>query len=86
MVTMGEKGSVYVTDEGTFHQPAFQVEVVDTTGAGDVFHGAFSFGLSKGWTFAEIIRFASAVAAIKCAKLGGRAGIPTLPEALAFLR
>ena len=86
VVTMGEQGCVYVTDDGTFHQPAFEVEVVDTTGAGDVFHGAFSFGLSKGWQFAEIIRFASAVAAIKCTKLGGRAGIPTLEQALAFLR
>lgn len=86
VVTMGEKGSVYVTEEGVFRQPAFQVEVVDTTGAGDVFHGAFSFGLAKGWEFAEIIRFASAVAAIKCTKLGGRAGIPTLHEALAYLK
>ena len=86
VVTMGEKGSVYVTEEGLFHQPAFEVKVVDTTGAGDVFHGAFSFGLSKGWEFAEIIRFASAVAALKCTKLGGRAGIPTLKQTLDFLR
>ena len=86
VVTMGEKGSVYVTEEGTFYQPAFEVEVVDTTGAGDVFHGAFSFGLSKDWPFPRIIEFASAVAALKCTKLGGRAGIPTLEQALAFLQ
>lgn len=85
-VTLNEKGCVWVTDEGTFHQPAFEVDVVDTTGAGDVFHGAFSFGLSKGWPHKEIIEFASAVAAIKCTKLGGRTGIPTSAQAMDFLQ
>lgn len=85
-VTLGDKGCVYVTKEGTFHQPAFGVDVVDTTGAGDVFHGAFSFGLAKGWPIPQIMEFASAVAAIKCTKLGGRTGIPTYPQTVAFLR
>ncbi len=84
-VTMGEAGCVYVTSEGTFHRRAFGVDVVDTTGAGDVFHGAFSFGLSRGWDFHEAIRFASAVAAIKCTKLGGRAGIPSMARVQEFL-
>ena len=86
VVTMGDKGCVCVTEEGAFHQPAFEVEVVDTTGAGDVFHGAFSFGLAKGWPVREIIEFASAVAALKCTKLGGRAGIPTYQQTLDFIR
>lgn len=85
-VTLGDKGCVYVTRDGTFHQPAFKVDVVDTTGCGDVFHGAFSFGLAKGWPIPQIMEFAAAVAAAKCTKLGGRAGIPTLPEVLSFLR
>jgi len=85
-VTLGEGGCFFATEEGVFYQPAFEVDVADTTGAGDVFHGAFSFGLAKGWPYREIIEFASAVAAMKCTKLGGRAGIPTLPQALDFLR
>lgn len=85
-VTMGEEGCVFVTEEGAFHQPAFEVDVVDTTGAGDVFHGAFSFGLSRRWPVKEIAEFASAVAAIKCTKLGGRTGIPTFRQAIEFLR
>ncbi|MHB0912343.1 MAG: PfkB family carbohydrate kinase [Armatimonadota bacterium] len=85
-VTLNEKGCVYVMAEGVFRQPAFQVDVVDTTGAGDVFHGAFSYGLSQGWPHAESVRFASAVAAKKCTKLGGRAGIPTMPEVREFLK
>ncbi len=85
-VTLGEEGCVYATSEGTFRQPAFEVDVVDTTGAGDVFHGALSYAVSHGWPYAEIIEFCSAVAALKCTKLGGRAGIPSLPRTLDFLR
>ncbi|MDO8684047.1 MAG: PfkB family carbohydrate kinase [Armatimonadota bacterium] len=84
-VTSGEEGCACTDGEDEFHIPAFEVNVVDTTGAGDVFHGAFIYGLLQKWGLRQIAEFASAVAAIKCAKLGGRAGIPTLPEALAFI-
>lgn len=84
-VTLGKDGCVYAVAGSVMYQPAFKVKVVDTTGAGDVFHGAFSFGLSQGWEIPRIITFASAVAAIKCTKLGGRAGIPTYAQASAFL-
>jgi len=85
-VTWGEKGSWFATSDGAqFHVPAFEVDVIDTTGAGDVFHGAFAFGLAKGWEAERCARFASAVAALKCTKLGGRAGIPTRNEAEALL-
>jgi ribokinase len=85
-VTLGENGCWYATADGVSHQPAFKVDAVDTTGAGDVFHGAFSFGLSKDWPIREIIEFSTAVAAIKCTKLGGRTGIPTFSQAIDFLR
>jgi ribokinase len=65
--------------------PAFSVQTIDTTGAGDVFHGGFIFGLLKGWGIEDTIRFASATAALKCTKVGGRSGIPTLDETLKFL-
>jgi sulfofructose kinase len=68
-----------------FHQPAFRVRVVDTTGCGDVFHGAFLYGVLRGWDLRRVARFASAVAALKCRKLGGRAGIPRLGEVEEFL-
>jgi ribokinase len=84
-VTAGVNGSHFISAEGEFHQPAFKVKVVDTTGCGDVFHGAFVFGLSQGWELRRIVRFASAVAAIKARKLGGRAGIPNRKETEDFL-
>ena len=74
--TQGSKGCLGVGEEGFFTLPAYQVEVVDTVGAGDVFHGAFIAGLLQGYTSQETARLASAVSAVKCTRIGGRAGIP----------
>jgi sulfofructose kinase len=84
--TEGTSGSYTVTREEQFHTPAFGVDVIDTTGAGDVFHGAYIVGLLHGWDLRRTALFATAVSAIKCTKLGGRAGIPCFEEALAFLQ
>jgi len=80
IVTLGEKGSICLTPERYFYQPAFKVKAVDTTGCGDVFHGAFIFGLLQNWDLNETIRFASATAALKCREIGGRTAIPVLKE------
>ncbi|MFN8664312.1 MAG: PfkB family carbohydrate kinase [Thermomicrobiales bacterium] len=85
VVTSGKQGSWTASTSGAFATPAFDVPVVDTTGAGDVFHGAFLYGLVQGWDLPVVTRFAAATAALKCRKLGGRAGIPSLPDVLAFL-
>lgn len=86
VVTRGPEGCLAVTAQGTIHQPALPVEpIVDTTGAGDVFHGAFAYGIALGYDLAENLRFASAVAGLKCRRLGGRAGIPTMAEVRQFL-
>ena len=85
-ITLGEDGSVFATENEVIIRKAFKTQAVDTTGAGDVFHGAFSFGIIKGWDLARVIEFSSAVSTIKCTKVGGRAGIPTLPEVEAFLK
>jgi sulfofructose kinase len=84
--TVGDKGSYTTTKAEQFHTPAFKVDVVDTTGAGDVFHGAYIVGLLHGWSVHQIAQFSAAVSAIKCTTLGGRAGIPGLGTTLDFLR
>lgn len=84
-VTMGERG-VFWTDGGPLRfVPAFEVNVLDTTGAGDAFHGAFSLALGAGIDIAESFRFSSAVAALKCTQPGGRVGIPDLNTVLGWL-
>ena len=84
--TLGERGCLCATAEGQSHVPGFEVPVVDTTGAGDAFHGAFIFGLLQGWALERTATFANAVAAVNCTALGGRAGLPRLPEVEEFLR
>ena len=85
VVTLGEKGLVYFDGETFAQLPAFAVEVVDTTGAGDVFHGAFCYGLLQRYALRQNLIFASATAAMKCRHLGGRAGIPHRQEVFDFL-
>ncbi len=88
VVTAGEEGAWGAQTESqspSVHIPAFPVDVYDTTGAGDVYHGAFLVGVVEGWTLTESMRFAAAVAAIKCRSLGGRQGIPTRPQVECFL-
>ena len=86
VITAGRSGCWYSAGEEPGHCPAFEVEVVDTTGAGDVFHGAFAYALARGWELARCVEFAAAVAALKCTQLGGRTGIPSLGQAIDFLR
>lgn len=86
LVTKGEEGTFVATPNEQYHVPTFDVPVVDTTGAGDTFHGAFVAGLSKGYGLQEAVYFASAVAALKCTRLGGQAGIPTFEEIRRFLQ
>lgn len=84
-ITLGAHGSITYRDSEIMAIPAFPIDALDTTGAGDVFHGAYIFGLLQGLDLADTIRFASAVAAIKCTRIGGRAGIPDKAASLRFL-
>jgi sulfofructose kinase len=87
VITDGINGSwVYPPQQPSFHQPAFIMpQVVDTTGCGDSYHGAFLFGLLRGIGLQACARLASAVAALNTQRLGGRAALPTLSEAESFL-
>ncbi len=86
VITKGAEGSHLVTASERLVAPAFPIDVVDTTGAGDVFHGAFIYGLLQDWSLDQVLEFSSATAALACTRLGGRAGIPTLAEVLLLLQ
>lgn len=83
--TLGEKGSLALVDGEFVSFPAFHIEPVDTTGAGDVFHGAFLRAMELGYDLEGCVKFSSAVSAINCLSLGGRRGIPTLDQVNQFI-
>ena len=83
--TLGHDGAVALVEGEFVYVKGFEVKAVDTTGAGDVFHAGFIYGLLQNWDVIEILKFANAVAALKCRDLGGRRGIPSLEEVQKFL-
>lgn len=85
IITRGSKESVGLSGEELLFQKAFSIDSVDTTGAGDVYHGGYIYGLLQGWDVPECMRFASATAALKCREIGARKGIPRLEEIKEFL-
>jgi sulfofructose kinase len=85
-VTRGEIG-VNWYEAGKLHMlPAFAIEAIDTTAAGDVFHGAYCLAIGAGLRVREAMSFASAAAGLKCTRAGGRAAIPVIDDCLAYKR
>lgn len=85
VITLGRKGLVWMTREGSGLLPAFPVTTFDTTGAGDAFHGAFAACIAQQLDWDETLRTASAAAALCCTRLGARPGIPRSAEVQDFL-
>src|SRR5918999_3734780 len=84
-VKLGSRGSMLLSGDRVYHETAFQVDAVDTTGAGDVFRGAFIYALLRGDGPADILRFANAAAGSSVTRLGAINGVPTLEDTLAVL-
>ena len=85
-VTTGEHGVIYTDGNTVEHFPAFSVNAIDTLGAGDTWHGAFALAIGEGMQIDPAIRFASAAAALKCTKQGGRGSSPLRSEVEQFLK
>src|SRR5699024_2479965 len=84
-VTLGSKGCWVKDVNGLNKFEGFTINPIDTTGAGDVFHGAFAYGYLKKWDLKKIVLFSNAVAAMSCMVIGGRKGIPNYNNVLNFL-
>lgn len=80
IITLGEKGCLYKKNNDLYIHPAFNTKAVDTTGAGDIFHGAFVYALSNNFDFIKTIKFSSACASLSVEKIGGRESIPELND------
>ena len=78
VITLGEEGAIALENETLVRQPALPIEVYDTTGASEVFRGAFIYGQLQGWPLDRCLPFANAAAALNCRHLGGVGGIPSL--------
>lgn len=86
VITEGIRGSLGFDRQAYYFQPAFRVRNVDTTGAGDSFHAGYLFGVLKGWSMPERLRFGAATSALKCTRPGARTGAPRLTEVMRFLK
>jgi sulfofructose kinase len=85
VITLGNQGLVWARGNERGRQPAYAVNAVDTTGAGDVFHGAYAAALIKNMDWLDTLHYASAAAALCCTKMGARLGVPSKREIEAFL-
>jgi sulfofructose kinase len=85
--TRGPLGTIWLNETGDLEEtPAFPIQAIDTLGAGDVFHGAFTLRLAEGAGAREALRFAAATAALKCTRHGGGLAAPQRIEVTEFLR
>jgi sulfofructose kinase len=84
-MTLGAHGALARVGGKFFYSPAFVVNCLDTTGAGDVFHGGFCFGVLAGWDMPQILDFSNAMAALNCTAIGARGGISTRDRAEALM-
>ena len=85
IITQGSRGG-FIYDGSIHRYPVFPVPVLDSNGAGDVFHGAFITAYTEGTSVEEAAAFASAVSALKCSRLGGRKSVPDRASALQFMK
>jgi len=84
--TLGDRGVLAYYHDEYVYSPAFKVDCRDTTGAGDAFHGGFLYGFLAGFSVEATLRFANAVAGLKCRALGARTALPSLHEVDALLK
>ncbi len=85
-VTLGREGALAWDGKQFHHAPAYRVAAVDTTGAGDIFHGALVYALLQGWPLDRQLEFSCAAAALNCTALGARGGIKSVPEIERLIR
>jgi len=84
-ITLGPRGAILLDGDRLHQAPAFQVDAVDTTGAGDVWRGALIVALLRGDSPDDMLRFANAAAGVSCTRLGAINGVPTLEETRALM-
>lgn len=80
VVTLESKGCLYKHNDEIKIMPSIQVKAIDSTGAGDIFHGAFTYGIAKNFDYEKVLKYANIAGAISVTRIGGRYSVPTLEE------
>jgi len=86
ILTLGDRGAFLVSATESVHVPGYEVEVVDTTAAGDAFVGGFAVALAQGQNLAEAVRYANAAGALAVTRLGAQPSLPTRQEVEEFMK
>lgn len=82
VVTLEDKGSMFLDGEYVKVMPTYKMKVKDTTGAGDIFHGAFTYGIANGYSLEEAVKLGNIAGALSTTNIGARNSVPTLDEAM----
>lgn len=82
VITIGGRGVLYQENQKIYHVPAFKTKTIDSTGAGDIFHGAFVYFLGHNYPLETVIKLASLTASISTETMGGMISIPSLKEVM----
>ncbi len=86
VITLGEKGLIWKCGNTEGELPAYPVKAIDTTGAGDAFHGAFAAALAQNLNWLDTLKYASATGALCCTRIGARPGLPSSNELTSFYK
>lgn len=86
IITLGKNGLIWQSNKSSGYLNAYKINTIDSTGAGDTFHGAFALGISLNKGLEENLKFAGAASALCCTKIGARNGIPKLKDVINFLK
>lgn len=84
IITLEEDGCLYESDGALKRMPSLKMQAIDTTAAGDIFHGAFVYGIANGYNLEQTIRIATIAGALSVTKIGGRYSVPTLEEVIHY--
>jgi len=85
VITLEEKGSIFLDEDDYIkYMPTYRMNVKDTTGAGDIFHGAFIYGIANGYSLENSVKLGNIAGALSTTKMGGRNSVPTLKQVMEF--
>ena len=82
VITIEDKGALFLDDEYVKVMPTYKMKVKDTTGAGDMFHGAFTYGIANGFSLEDCVKLGNIAGALSTTGIGARNSVPSLKDVM----